>query len=65
MSLTHNHVETMISRVPTAERHMAALVIKNKAYTWEQVLVEMKKKSALSTKMINKIEEIIKNGRKN
>ena len=65
MPLTYEEVKKIIEKVPPAEKGMPALVVGDKTYTWEQVLVEIKSKSQLAEKMLVEIEGMKKYGRKN
>jgi len=63
MSLTYEEVEKIIGQVPPAEKDMPALVVDDKAYTWEEILAEIKNESLLSKKMLIEIEEMRKHGK--
>lgn len=54
----------IFERLPIAERKMPAIIIDEKVFTWEEAWIEVRDNKPLAKKIQDKIEEIIKNGKR-
>lgn len=60
--MSKEQIREIFKRLSPTERKRAIVFVKDKVYTWEEVIeiIEKDENSELAKEMINKIEEIIK-----
>jgi len=58
IKMSYEEIKRIYERLPEAEKKMAVISVKDKVYTWEEVLAEVEKGGELADQMQKKIEEL-------